>query len=314
MEDRWPSQINLNGAADRQRPLLYDNCDPRPEADPLAESVLYEERDGVALITINRPERLNTLTVEVIQGVADGVEQATSASDVASIVLRGAGNNISAGYDLDEFIANAASEEEVWDPVADYQSMAANVRRFMKIWECPKPVIGEISGWALGGATDLILCADLLFMASNAQIGYAPSRIYGTPTTMMWVHRIGLEHAKQFLLTGRPIDAETAFRIGLVSHVCDPGDLSNAAETEARRFINIPANQLALSKLLINQAFENMGLRTSQMLGTFFDGIARHTPEAQKWVSQINSGSVRDAVADRDRPWHDYGQTPDNDR
>ena len=276
----------------------------------MAESVLYEERDGVALITINRPERLNTLTVEVIHGVADGVEQATSTSDVAAIVLRGAGSSISAGYDLDEFIANAASEEgEVWDPVADYQSMAENVRRFMKLWECPKPVIGEISGWALGGATDLILCADLLFMASNAQIGYAPSRIYGTPTTMMWVHRIGLEHAKQFLLTGRPIDADTAFRIGLVSRVCDPEDLSHAAETEARRFTNIPANQLALNKLLINQAFENMGLRTSQMLGTFFDGIARHTPEAQKWVSQIHSGNVRDAVADRDRPWHDYGQT-----
>jgi enoyl-CoA hydratase len=192
--------------------------------------------------------------------------------------------------------------------------MAANVCRFMKIWECPKPVVGEISGWALGGATDLTLCVDLLFMASNAQIGYAPSRIYGTPTTMMWVHRIGLEHAKQFLLTGHPIDAETAFRIGLVSHVCDPGELSDAAETEARRFTNIPANQLALNKLLINQVFENMGLRTSQMLGTLLDGIARHTPQAHEWVPQIDAGNVRDAVADRDRPWQDYGQTPEGDQ
>jgi enoyl-CoA hydratase len=126
------------------------------------------------------------------------------------------------------------------------------------------------------------------------------------------VHRIGLEHAKQFLLTGRPIDAETAFRIGLVSYVCDPDELCEAAESEARRFTNIPANQLALNKLLINQAFENMGLRTSQMLGTFFDGIARHTPEAQEWAAQISEGSLRDAVADRDGPWQDYGQTPEN--
>ena len=129
---------------------------------------------------------------------------------------------------------------------------------------------------------------------------------------MMWVHRIGLEHAKQFLLTGRPIDAKTAFRIGLVSHICEPDELSEAAETEARRFVNIPANQLALNKLLINQAFENMGLRTSQMLGTFFDGIARHTPEAQEWASLINEGNFRDAVADRDRPWRDYGQSSED--
>ena len=279
----------------------------------MTESVLYEERDGVAIITINRPERLNTLTVDVIRGVADGVEQAAHTSDVAAIILRGEGGNISAGYDLREFLDDSGPEQgEIWDPVEDYQSMAANVRQFMKIWECPKPVIGEISGWALGGATDLILCADLLFMATNAQIGYAPRRIYGTPTTMMWVHRIGLEHAKQFLLTGRPIDAETAFRIGLVSYVCDPDELCEAAESEARRFTNIPANQLALNKLLINQAFENMGLRTSQMLGTFFDGIARHTPEAQEWAAQISEGSLRDAVADRDGPWQDYGQTPEN--
>ena len=250
------------------------------------------------------------LTAEVIGAVGEYVDQAASAEEVAAIILRGAGPNVSAGYDLDDFLANeAGSQDQVWDPVGDYQSMSGNVRNFMKVWECPKPVIAEISGWAIGGATDLLLCADLLFMADDAHIGYAPSRIYGTPTTMMWIHRIGLEHAKQFLLTGRPINAETAFRIGLVSHVCKAGDLSRSAESEARRFADIPSNQLALNKLLINQTFENMGLRTSQMLGTFFDGIARHTPEAQDWAARITGGDFREAVAERDRPWGDYGQS-----
>ena len=276
----------------------------------MANSVLYEEKDKIAIITINRPERLNTLTAEVIQAVGDYIDLATSVEEVAAVVLRGAGHNFSAGYDLADFLANeAGSQDEVWDPVSDYQSMSVNVRNFMKVWECPKPVIAEISGWAIGGATDLLLCADLLFMADDAQIGYAASRIYGTPTTMMWIHRIGLEHAKQFLLTGRPIDAETAFRIGLVSRVCEASELSRSAEAEARRFADIPSNQLALNKLLINQTFENMGLRTSQMLGTFFDGIARHTPEAQDWASRISGGDFREAVAERDRPWGDYGQS-----
>ena len=108
----------------------------------MAGPVLYEERDGVAIITINRPEKLNTLTAEVIQGVADGIGDATRAIDVASVILRGEGGSISAGYDLQEFLENSVLPEgEIWDPVADYQAMAAYVRQFMTVWECPKPVI-----------------------------------------------------------------------------------------------------------------------------------------------------------------------------
>ena len=147
-------------------------------------------------------------------------------------------------------------------------------------------------------------------MASDAHIGYAPSRIFGTPTTMLWVYRLGLEHAKQFLLTGRAIDAETAHRIGLVSSVHGPEDLSAAVEAEARRFRHIPANQLALNKLLINQAYENMGLRTSQMLGTFFDGVARHTEEAYRWAESFADKGFRNVIRERDAPWEDYGESP----
>jgi enoyl-CoA hydratase/carnithine racemase len=188
--------------------------------------------------------------------------------------------------------------------------MGNNVRRFMKIWECPKPVLGEIKGWAVGGATDLILCCDLLYMADDAHIGYAPSRIFGTPTTMMWVYRLGLEHAKQFLLTGRAIDATTAHRIGLVSRVCEPDELAGHIEEEAQRFAHIPANQLALNKLLVNQAFENMGLRTSQLLGTFFDGATRHTEEAYRWVEEFETKGFREVIRERDAPWQDYGERP----
>ncbi len=293
----------------------------------MTEPVLYEERDGIAIITLNRPEKKNTLTDAVIQGVADGIDAATASPDVAAVVLRGAQGTFTAGYDLTDGIDASGDDyarwpqpfaaggpkprEGAWDPVRDYQFMNHNVRRFMKVWECPKPVVGEISGWAIGGATDLVLCADLLYMASDAHIGYAPSRIFGTPTTMMWVYRLGLEHAKQFLLTGRAIDADTAYRIGLVSRICEPDEIGSIVEEEARRFVNIPANQLALNKMLINQAFENMGLRTSQMLGTFFDGVARHTEEAYRWVEGFAEKGFRQVISERDEPWGDYGEAPD---
>jgi len=295
----------------------------------MPEAVLYEERDDIAIITINRPEKKNTLTDAVIQGIADGIDAAAKSADVAAVVLRGRGGTLTAGYDLTNGSnGDGSSGGEIpdwqtpygargpqpragaWDPVRDYQFMNNNVRRFMKIWECPKPVIGEITGWAIGGATDLILCADLLYMSADAHIGYAPSRIFGTPTTMMWVYRLGLEHAKQFLLTGRAIDAETALRIGLVSQVCEPDKISGTVEAEAQRFKHIPGNQLALNKMLINQAFENMGLRTSQMLGTVFDGMTRHTEEAYRWVESFEEKGFRQVIRERDDPWEDYGSQP----
>ncbi|HKK53709.1 MAG TPA: crotonase/enoyl-CoA hydratase family protein [Myxococcota bacterium] len=283
-------------------------------------SVRYEERDTIALLTISRPEKLNTLTESVVQEVADGIDAATRSREVRSVVLRGEGRVFTAGYDLtamDEAgwgnpydAPGPEPREGAWDPVRDLSFMGHNRDRFMKIWHCPKPVLGEIHGFAVGGATDLVLCCDQLFMADDAFIGYAPSRIFGTPTTMLWVYRLGLEHAKQFLLSGQAIDAATAFRIGLVSAVHPASELSARVEEHARRFRHIPANQLALNKLLINQAFENMGLRTTQLLGTLFDGITRHTEEAYRWVESFEEKGFREVIRERDEPWGDYGERP----
>ncbi len=284
--------------------------------------VLYEERDGIAFITLNRPEKLNTLNEHVIQGIADGIDEATASEEARAIILRGAGRAFTAGYDLNPDPDNRPERprrwgaprverrDGAWDPVQDLQFMGANMKRFMKLWECPKPVIAQLHGYALGGGTDLILCADQIFMAEDALIGYPPSRVYGTPTTMLWVYRLGLEHAKQFLLSGEQIDAATAYRIGLVSRVLPEDQLASEAEAYARRFANIPANQLALNKLLINQAFENMGLRTTQLLGTFFDGVTRNTEEALRWREQFGELGFRETIRRRDGPFSDYGERP----
>jgi enoyl-CoA hydratase len=297
-----------------------------------AEVVLYEERDGVAFITINRPQKKNTLTEAVIAGIAAGIDRATASREARAVVLRGAGGVLCAGYDLTGESGGWESPDRpglqvsgwtspydapgpdprpgVWDPVRDWQFMGRNVARFMKIWECPKPVIGQVEGWAVGGATDMVLCCDQLFMADDAVIGYPPARIFGTPTTMLWIYRLGLERAKQYLLTGAEIDAPTALRIGLVSEVHPAAEIAERVEEHAGRFRHIPANQLALNKLLINQAFENMGLRTTQLLGTLFDGMTRHTEEAYQWAESFATKGFREVIRERDRPWSDYGERP----
>ncbi len=284
------------------------------------DAVLYEERDTLGIVTLNRPEKLNTLNEAVIQGIVQAIDRATLSAAVRCVILRGAGRVFSAGYDLTAASAEGAGfrprfaaprpqpRAGTWDPVYDLALMGHNVRRFMALWECPKPVIAQIHGYCVGGATDLALCADLIFMSEDAIIGYPPSRIFGTPTTMLWVYRIGLERAKQFLLSGDQIDATTAERIGLCAKVFPGERLSDETEKYARRFQHIPANQLALNKLLINQAIELMGLRTSQLLGTLFDGMARHTEEALRWMESFREVGFREAIRRRDAPFGDYGE------
>ena len=272
----------------------------------------YTARGRIAFITLNRPERLNAIDRALVAGLEDAVARANREPDVRVIVLRGAGRAFCAGYDLQ--MAPQAEERAQertggWDPVADFRGMSQNVASFMSLWESAKPVIAQVHGWCVGGGTDMALCSDLIYMAEDAQIGYPPARVWGEPTTVMWVYRLGLEHAKRLMLTGEALTGREAERLGLASKAVPTGELPGVVDEVARRLATIPANQLAMSKLLVNQAYENMGLRTTQLIGTVFDSIARHTPEGVAWRDLAMREGFREAVRRRDAPFADYGET-----
>ena len=277
------------------------------------EAIDYSAADGIARITLNRPERLNAINRPLISDLRDAVIAANEDGAVRVLVLSGAGRAFCAGYDLDWGTrAEDATQREMsgnWDPVRDYEGMSRNVRVFMSLWESPKPVIAQIHGWCVGGGTDMALCADLIYMAEDAQIGYPPARVWGEPTSVMWVYRLGLEHAKRLMLSGESLSGREAERVGLVSKAVPAAELPSVVDEMARKMATIPANQLAMSKLLVNQAYENMGLRTTQLIGTFFDGIARHTPEGIAWRDMAMKEGFREAVRRRDEPFGDYGET-----
>jgi enoyl-CoA hydratase len=240
------------------------------------------------------------------------VEVANEDAAVRVIVLSGEGRAFCAGYDLDwgtkvEDAAQRAMSGQ-WDPVRDYQMMSQNVRAFMSLWEGPKPVIAQVHGYCVGGGTDMALCSDLIYVAEDAQIGYPPARVWGEPTTVMWVYRLPLEHAKRLMLSGEPLSGVEAARLGLASKAVPADELAATVDEMARRLATIPSSQLAMSKLLVNQAYENMGLRTSQTIGTMMDGAARHTPEGIAWRDQAMKEGFREAVRRRDAAFGDYGE------
>ncbi len=276
------------------------------------ETLLYQPADGIARITLNRPERLNAINSILTDDLRRAVGAANDDAAARVIVLSGAGRAFCAGYDLDWGTkaedANQRAMSGQWDPVRDYMGMSRNVRAFMSLWESPKPVIAQVHGWCVGGGTDMALCSDLIYMADDAQIGYPPARIWGEPTTVMWAYRLGLETAKRLMLTGQSLTGLEAVRVGLASASAPADELPGVVDDIARKMATIPLNQLVMSKLLVNQAYENMGLRTTQVLGTFLDGIARHTPEGIAWRDAAMRDGFRDAVRKRDAPWADYGE------
>jgi enoyl-CoA hydratase len=279
----------------------------------MADAVEYTPKGRIAFLTLNRPERLNAINGELTRGLAAAVARANRDDYVRVIILRGAGRAFCAGYDLQmapQAETQAQERTGGWDPVADYRMMSENVRSFMSLWESRKPVIAQVHGWCVGGGTDLALCSDLIYMAEDARIGYPPSRVWGTPTTCMWVYRLGLEHAKRIMLTGEALDGREAERLGLISRAVPADRLAGEVEAFAERLATTPTNQLVMTKLLVNQAYENMGLRTTQTLGTFLDGIARHTPEGLAWRDLAMREGFQEAVRRRDAPWGDYGARP----
>jgi len=268
-------------------------------------TLIYDRQGRIARITLNRPDRLNAISEAMPGEIRRAVEQANADDAVHVIVLAGAGRAFCAGYDLKQYAEGETPliQDMPWDPMQDYRIMKGFTDDFFSIWRSYKPVLCKVQGYAVAGGSDIALCADIVVMAEDARIGYMPARVWGCPTTAMWVYRLGAEKAKRMLLTGDTIDGKTAKAWGLVYEAV-PEDLLDAeVDALAERMAAVPKNQLMMQKLMINQAYENMGLAGTQMIATHFDGITRHTPEGMWFKRHAEAHGFHAAVE-----WRDSGK------
>jgi enoyl-CoA hydratase len=314
--------------------------------------VLYEAADGVARLTLNRPERGNAITPRLIAELVECVRRADLDPAVHVLLLVGAGTGFCGGYDLLESAegmgveASERGEEAgrgtqvsrdapdrghaaaqpgspldpavmaanhdprgTWDPMVDYAMMSRNAQGFMSLFNCGKPVICKVHGFCVAGGTDMALCSDLLVIADDAKIGYPPARMWGSPTTSLWAHRIGAQRAKRLLFTGDSLSGAEALEWGLAIEAPPAEQLDERAEALAGRIAQMPVNQLMMMKLLVNQTLYSQGLHASQVLGTVFDGIARHTAEGYAFQQHAAEHGFREAVRERDEPFGDGGRS-----
>ena len=295
------------------------------------ETMVVEAGEGVGRITLNRPERGNGLTPELIRELSDSVEMLDLDPAVRVIVLAGNGTGFCGGYDLvasaekmleGEFGSEDAPKgspldpdvqaanhdpSKTWDPMVDYAGMSRNVRAFMSLFHCTKPVICKVHGFCVAGGTDLALCSDLLVIAEDAKIGYPPARVWGSPTTSLWAYRLGAQQAKRLLFTGDSLSGEEAVATGLAIECHPAGELDDAVDALAARIAKVPLNQLQMMKLLVNQSLYAQGLHQTQLIGTVFDGITRHTPEGYAFQQRAAEAGFKQAVRERDEPFGDFG-------
>jgi enoyl-CoA hydratase len=278
------------------------------------ETLLYATDGPVATITFNRPETLNTIVPPMPEELEAAVHGAIADPEVKVIVLRGAGRSFCAGFDFGEGFHHwdeGMTTEGEWDPGKDFAmatSQLGPVPRFMSIWRSPKPVIAQVHGWCVGGGSDMALCADLVIASEDARIGTPYSRVWGCYLTGMWIYRLGLTRAKELALSGRALSGTEAAEIELINRAVPFSELESTVAAEAKRLASLPASQLAAMKLVVNQAYENMGLGSSQVLGPILDGLMRNTPDAKRFVERAELEGVGAAIEDRDGPFGDYSQ------
>jgi enoyl-CoA hydratase len=295
------------------------------------ETLTYETAGRIARITLDRPERGNGITVRMPAEIAECVELANLDPAIHVIALAGNGSGFCGGYDLAASAEGRMEEMEGaeeappgspldpaviganhvpgsdWDPVTDFQFMWRNVRGFMSLFHSEKPVVCKVHGFCVAGGTDMALCSDLLVVAEDAKIGYPPSRVWGSPTTALWANRIGAMRAKRLLLTGDSLTGAEALEWGLATEAAPAAELDERFERLLGRIAQLPINQLVMMKLLVNQTVHAQGLHQTQVLGTFFDGIARHTAEGHDFVRRATDSGFKQAVRERDEPFGDHG-------
>jgi enoyl-CoA hydratase len=281
------------------------------------ETLLYRSDGPVATVTLNRPDDLNTIVPPLPDELEQALGLAARDPEVKVVILRGGGRSFCAGFDFSGGFSHWdpwLTTDGKWDPGKDFvaatSAMVGPVPKLSSPWRCPKPVIAQVHGWCVGGGSDMALCADLVVAAEDARIGTPYSRLWGCYLTGMWIYRLGLTRVKELALTGRALSGREAADLGLINEAVPFARLEARVRELAASLAAIPLSQLAAMKLVVNQAFDNMGLASTQALGSVLDGLMRNTAEALAFVEVARAQGAGAAARKRDELFGDYSLAP----
>ncbi len=285
------------------------------------EVIGFEVNERVARITLNRPDKRNAITGQMITELHGALLEADARTDVNVVVLQGAGKDFCAGYDLAGVYAGVKSEADERADAghqATYRSISSTLdddcwnlentqRQTTTMFEIHKPVIARVHGNCLAGGTDLALMCDMVLAAADARIGFPATRANGTPPNHMWVYHVGPQWAKRLLMTGDCLTGTDAARIGLVLDAVPPAELDDVVNDLARRMSFVDAELLAAHKRIVNVALELSGARTLQRMAAEMDARAHLSqgPRRTQFKADMAQNGLKQALKNRDEPFGD---------
>lgn len=261
------------------------------------EKVTVEMHGAIAWVTINRPDKLNALSAAMVQTMTSTVRNLEADESVRVIVLRGAGNNFSVGYDIAEEVAAGIASPEDW-----HAALTRNVGLSMTVWSVTKPTIAAVDGWCLAGACELAMACDMIIATDRARFGEPEIRFGSGPVTLLMPFLIGQKKTNELLLTGAVITAAEAERIGMINHVTRVEDLARSVDELANRIQVTPAVTLKFTKLALLRAYEAMGLRDAVHANLDLAATlnAAQAPEKDEFHARVKRDGLRSALDWRD--------------
>ena len=279
------------------------------------EGVSFTVSDGIARITLNRPDKRNALSALMLRELHQAFLEADDRTDVNAILLSGEGKDFCAGYDLTDSYGGAADTATAYDP-AQYRSRAGtldddiwNLERqqdlTLVMLDLHKPIIAKVQGNCLAGGTDLAFSCDIVLAADTARIGFPAARANGTPPTNLWYYHCGPQWAKRMLFTGDTISGLDAARIGLVLEAYPPEELDGQAADMVRRIASVDAEILASHKRVVNMQMELAGARQSLRYAAEQDARAHLStgPRRSRFRQDMAEHGLKEALANRDAPF-----------
>lgn len=258
-----------------------------------AEGIRYDlEQDELrATVTLDKPETLNALTVEMIDGLCDALAEAEADDDVRAVVVTGGGDKaFCTGYDLgdDDRPGEGADGGAAADDYLD--RMEALTRHLRAVWRCNKPVIAAVDGYCLAGGSDLAMVSDIVIASEDAEFGYPGQRLAGHPPALTYPFFMGFHQAKELLLTGKMIDASRAAEMGIYNRVVPSGEALSSAYDEVDEITRVPGNGARILKHSINNVAENQGFSGTLKNSEFLDTLA-HVTALGKEYTEVAAGA-----------------------
>jgi enoyl-CoA hydratase len=261
------------------------------------ENLIYDKQKRIANITLNRPEKMNSLSVGLMNDLDAALKEAGRDDDVRVLIIKGAGRAFCTGYDLSP---EARKKQLTLTLSQDRIGLASRIDAWMAIWDLPKPVIAQVHGFCMAGGTMLASICDLTIVAEDTIIG--PPQVGPIGAGLLapfWLPLIGPKKTKEyFFYPGSRMTGKDAERLGFANKAVPADKLEEEVNKIARSIAKVPLEILALEKVAINRSMDIQGFRNTLYLGAEYDAMARFTEPARAWVKKVAELGVKQAAAE----------------